>query len=179
MIVCSSRNYSESSTHKFFRHYLSIVDNVANIMSKFWSKCLSKGNSLGENSMFMWSTLNPWKDGTSNIGSIFFFREYNSTTRSSECLMCCCCYNITIRNWILQDTTSNKTSNMSNVCKKNSSYTICNLSKSLPIKISRVSRESCNNHFWIMFFCKMSHLIHINSFRLRIDTIWNNIEGFS
>ena len=176
MIICPSRYHTDSFFAKYLRHLASIGDNLANICRKWWIKCLSKCNSLGKNSMIMWTSLYTRKYWSCNIWTIFFFCHNHSSTRSSKRLMCGCCDNITIWNWIFKGTSSDESGYMSYICHQYGTRLICNLTKSLPIKRTRVCWESCDDKFWFMLFRQLFDNIHIDKFCFWINTIWNNME---
>jgi len=179
MIICSSGYYSNSFIAKYFRHLASIGDDLASICRKIWWKCFSKGNSLGEDSVFVWSSLYTRKNWSRKICCIFFFCHNHSSTRSSERLMCCCGNYITIWNWIFQNTPCNQSCNMSNISHQYSSNIISNFSKSFPIKWTRICWKSSNDEFWVVFFCKSFYNIHIDQFCCLVNSIWNNLEHFT
>lgn len=179
MIIRSSRYNTNSFIAKYFRHLARIGDYLANICRKIRGKRFSKSNSLGEYSVFMWSSLYTRKDWSSKIWCIFFFCHNHSSSRSPQGFMGCCSNYITIGNWIFQSTSCDKSCDMSNVSHQDCPNTISNFSKPLPIKGTRVCWKSSNNKLWMVFFCKLFYYIHINPFCCLVDSIWNNIVHFT
>lgn len=133
MIICPSRYNSEAIFHKLLRHNSRIGDNLSNICRKFWINRFSERNRFGEDSMFMRSSLDTRKYCFRNSWTKLFTCHYHCSTRTSKGFMSGSSNNITVWNWILEQSSSNKSSNMSNISHKDSPNTISNFSKTLPV----------------------------------------------
>jgi hypothetical protein len=68
---------------------------------------------------------------------------------------------------------------MSDICHEDGSVQICDLSKSLPIKRTRVSRKSGDDHLRFTLSSKSLYLIHIDPLCFFIEDIWNDIIGLT
>jgi hypothetical protein len=129
--------------------------------------------------MIMWSSLYTWKHSFCYTRSIFFFCHDYSSPRSSEGLMCCGRHYIAVWHWILDNSSSDESRDMCDVSHEYSSDTICDLSKTFPIKRTRVCRKSSDNKFWFMFSRESLNLVHIYPLCFLIEYIWYDIVGFS
>ena len=138
MIISTARDHSDSSIDKYLRHCLCIVDNLSSILSKIWTKSFSEGDCLGEDRVFMRTSLNPWKYRTSKVGRIFFSGHNHRSTWSTKRLMSGSRDDITVGNWIFENSTSNESCNVGNICHENRPNFICNRAKSLPINTTAI-----------------------------------------
>lgn len=136
MITCSSRNYTTTKLLKFGGERLSIFHYLLLIFFKLWLECFSKSNCFCGNKIFMRSSLKSRKNHAINGFCILFLTEDDSSSWSSESFMSRRSNYVTIWNRIFYDSCCYQTCYMGNIGKKISSNSICNFSKTLPIKIS-------------------------------------------
>ena len=155
-----------SASEKFLCHNLSIFKSLLCIIHKSWSLSFLESYTNSSDSIHMGSSLHSRKHRTINPHRKIFDRWFRffkwisyfspakdqSSSWSTKWFMSRGHHSMkTIIERIFEDSSSNKSRNMWNICISNSSNFIRNFYKSCVVELSWIGAKPCQNNFWSKF----------------------------
>jgi len=176
VVDCSAGNELLSFVHQSFSKSLSILDDLLRVSFEFWSHDLLKLDCEGSNRHVVGTSLEHREHCKINGFFVLLLRENNARSWTSQTFVSCGGNNIAVLKWVGHQLAGNQSTDMGHVAHQIGSTRISDLSKSLIVKVSRVSTGSTNKHLWFKFCCSSSEGIIVDQSGLLIGIVRFGLE---